>query len=245
MYRATTTEKALNTDEYDKFDARIAKALKKQLNEYTDRLKDLENVPNAVELKPLETFYSFPAMKKDLLKFAGIALDSVKKDKRTTFSFKKDFFDGEYPQSVLDFIDSAIERLLKGDSEFKSVDVETASQIETIIQENITEGVFGIAKIISEKIETISINRASLIAQTEVANAVEGTREIMYTTDPLFEGGTKEWQTSADPLVRQSHKDNEKQGRIPINDTFSNGYTRAGSEPRCRCDTLYYTADES
>jgi hypothetical protein len=246
-YRATNTEKALALDIYDGkkgFLTKLQKAINKQLIEYVSRLSDMSEVPKVVELKPLETYYSFPAIKKDMLAFAGFALDTVKKDKRTSFALKRDFFDGEYPQSVIDFIDKQAERLLKGDEEFKSVDVETANQIETLINANISLGVDKIAGIISDAIPTIDFNRASLIAQTEVANAVEGTREIMYTTDPLFKKGGKSWQTSKDEKVRESHQNNEKEGIIPIKKNFQNGFSRAGSEPRCRCDTLYYTKEE-
>lgn len=242
-FRATNVDKALDSDDYETFLKRFTKAVKKQITEYAESIESLDEAPDTVELKPLETYYSFPAMKKDLLKFAGVALDSVRKDKRTTFSMKRDYFDGEYPQSVLDFIDNAVERLLKGDDEFKSVDVETAAQIETIIKANISDGVFEIAKKIIEQVDTISFNRAELIAQTEVANAVEGTREIMYTTDPVFDGGKKKAQTSVNDVCKICTT-NEDQGLIDISAAFKSGEKRATFHPRCRCDILYYTADE-
>jgi len=246
-YRATSVDKALASDEYEGkkgFLAKLTKAINKQIKEYSDRLRKMENVPDTADIKPLETFYSFPAMKKDLQKFAGQALELVQKDKRTSFSLRQFDFDGEYPQSVLDALDVQVERILKGDKEFKSVDAETASQIETIIKNNISLGVRGIATLIVEQVEGLAFNRAELIAQTEVAHTVEETREIMYKSDPLFEEGGKKWLTSADEKVRPEHVKNGEQGIIPIGDLFQNGFSRAGTEPRCRCDVVYYTKEE-
>lgn len=245
-YRATTVDKALATEEFTGkkgFLTKLIKAIDKQLSEYAERLEGMEEVPASVEIKPLETFYSFPALKKDLLQFAGQALDEVRKDKRTEFSMKKEFFDGEYPKSVLDFIDDEVSRILKGDKVFESVDVETASKIETIIKNNVSESVFEIANKIRAVAESMSMNRAELIAQTEVANAVEGTREILYKSDPLFEKGGHKWLTSVNDVCPIC-KGNESQGIISIDKDFISGNSRPSAHPRCRCDTVYYTADE-
>ena len=243
--RASLTNEALNSEDYQTFDKRLKTAFNKQLKTYVDSLDGLEKMPKKVELKPLETFYSFPALKKDLTKFADIALNSVQKDKRTTFSIaKKEFFDGEYPQSVLEFLDAQVERLLKGDKEFKNLDAETASQIETIILENVNLGVDQIVSSILEAIPDLSKFRAEIIAQTEVVEAVEGTREIMYTSDPLFDDGKKKSLTSIDDVC-EICIGNENAGLIDILKDFPSGKKRPSFHPRCRCDTLYYTSDEA
>ena len=243
-YRATTVDIAIASADYEGKKgllASLTKAISKQLKDY---VSTLEQVPTAVTLKPIETFYSFPSLKKDLLKFAGQGLELVQADNRTTLSRQTFSFDGEYPKSVLDYIDNQVTRILKGNYEFRSIDIETASQIETIIRANISLGVKGIGNKILEQIEDISQARAELIAQTEVAQAVEGTRYIMYRSDPLFDRGGKQWLTSVDERVRPLHTANAGEGIIPIDKAFSNGFVRAGTEPRCRCDTVYYTADE-
>jgi hypothetical protein len=245
-YRATTVDQAIASEEYTGkkgIQKKFERAIKKQIEDYAKKVEELADLDNLPNITPLETFYSFPALEKSLLEFAGLGLDDYYSDKRVT-QFKKEYFDGEYPAVVLSFIEEQVQRILKGDKKFESVDAETASQIETIISENIEQGVNAIAMLIKEKAKDMSLNRAKLIAQTEVANAVEGTRELMYVSDPLFKDGGKEWQTSLDERVRLSHKRNSEQGVIPIAELFQNGSSRAGSEPRCRCDTVYYTAEE-
>jgi hypothetical protein len=237
--KLTPTEKALKTKQYEKFEGRWTNAITKQIKSFLDDfsgLKDTDLETFEPKLPKIESFYAFNVLKDDLLKFAGVGMDEIKKDKRIKFSLQ--FFDGEYPKSVLEAIDERTEMLLKGLGNYKGVDDETTAIINNIIKENASFGVQAIAKLISEKVAEISIVRASIIAQTEVANAVEGTRYTMYKEN--FPDGTKEWQTAQDEKVRPSHVANSEEGRIPIDQAFSNGSMRAGDEPRCRCTTLYY-----
>jgi len=239
----TPITRAIESKDGVKFEKRWEKAITKQVNTFLDsfsKLKDEDLKNYEVKLPKIETFYNFKTCKNDMLQFAGMTLDELKKDKR--LKFKAEFFDNEYPKAVLDSIDLYVESLLKGDDSsdylFPTIDVETASQLTNVTKNNASLGVVDLAKKIEELLPSFASDRAELIAQTAIAEAVEGTRETMYKDN--FPKGKKSWQTAKDERVRPTHKENEKEGKIGINQTFSNGFQRSGSEPRCRCTTLYY-----
>jgi hypothetical protein len=244
----TPTEKALKselylgTDKKNGFLDRWTEAITKQVESFIKtfaKLDDVELNDYTVKLPKIETFYSFPALKKDLLGFAVIALDEVKKDKRTKFTLN--FFDGEYPQVVLDNIDKFTEAVLKGNADlFDSVDVETTSQVQNIIKTNINKGVFEISAILSDKIQDLAFNRAELIASTAVAESVEKTREALYLIE--FPDGSKEWQTTTQDVCPLC-VGNERQGQIPIDKVFSSGVSAPSAHSRCRCTAIYNPAD--
>jgi hypothetical protein len=79
-------------------------------------------------------------------------------------------------------------------------------------------------------------NRAEVIAETEVGNLVEGTRETMYKEEGY---AWKAWQSVGDERVRPDHVRNEAEGWIAINEAFVGGEMRGGEAVRCRCTTLY------
>jgi hypothetical protein len=244
----TPTEKALEsvlylgTDKKNGFLDRWIEAITKQVESFIGKFEKLENDAlndYIVKLPKIETFYSFPALKKDLLGFAGLALDEVKRDKRTNFTLN--FFDGEFPQEVLNNIDKFTEAVLKGSADlFDSVDVETANQIQNIIKTNINSGVVGISKVLADKVQDLAFNRAELIASTAVTEAVEKTRESMYLSE--FPDGYKEWQTTINDVCNLCIG-NERQGKIRIDKTFSSGVSAPSAHSRCRCTCLYYPAD--
>jgi hypothetical protein len=244
----TPTEKALESELYlgnnkkNGFLNRWIEAITKQLETYIKTFAKLDNEAlndYIVKLPKIETFYSFPALKKDLLGFAGMALDEVKKDKRTNFTLN--FFDGEYPQVVLDNIDKFTEAVLKGNPEmFDSIDVETTSQIQNIIKTNVNSGVSEIAIILSDKIQDLAFNRAELIASTAVTESVEKTREALYLIE--FPDGSKEWITSVQDVCRLC-MGNERQGKIDIDKVFSSGVSAPSAHSRCRCSCLFYPKD--
>jgi phage portal protein BeeE len=236
--KETPTEKALKTEEYDKFLARWNKSITKQIKTFLDgfsEVKDSELTDFEVKLPKIESFYAFNVLKKDLLQFAGMGLDTFKKDKR--IKFKAEFFDGEYPQVVLDAIDQRTEMLLKGVGDYKGVDAETTRLINMYIKDNASKGVFQITKLLTEMLPEFSQNRAELIAMTEVAEAVEGTRETMYLEG--FPDGYKEWQTAVFDVCPIC-VENEKQGKISIKDNHQSGHSRPTAHPRCGCTELYF-----
>lgn len=223
--------------------AKFEAAIGKQLKAFTDdfaKLSDEDLKDYSVKLPKLESFYSFPAMKKDLLNFAGFALDDIKKDKRV----KTKFFDGEYPQEILDYIDLFVSSVLKGDDSqdflFPSVDAETERQLQTIIKENLAFGVLQITQRILDKIPSMSYERANIIAHTSVTECVESTRETMYKQE--FPDGSKEWQTSVQDVCPIC-TGNESEGQIKIESNFASGHQRPSAHPRCRCVCLYFPAD--
>ena len=236
--KLTPVEKALKTKEYEKFNNRWANAIAKQMKAFLKGFAgaknlDLEKFDGT--LPKIESFYAFNVLKKDLLFFAGLGLDEVKKDERV--KFKKDFWDGEYPQSVLDAIEKRTQFLLKGVGDYEGVDAQTTQVINQYIRDNASKGVEGISKLLLTLMPEFAESRARMIAQTEVAEAVEGTREIMYVEE--FPDGAKEWQTTVNDVC-QLCKSNGNEGNMMIKELFASGDSRAPAHPRCRCTTLYY-----
>lgn len=234
-FAKTPTETALASEDTEKFQNKFEKAITKQLNKFLDNYKET----GKVKIPKLETFYSFPALKKDLLVFNKIGLDLFYKDKRVK-KFSADFDFGEYPQEILDSVEKRTEMLLKGLGSYKGLDAETTQEINNFISANIDLGVEKIALELQKFIIGMSINRAKLIVETEVANAIEGSRETMYKSEGFSK---KSWSTSKDERVRESHRAFERLGKIDIDKNFeANGESepRAGFAPRCRCTTLYF-----
>jgi len=76
-----------------------------------------------------------------------------------------------------------------------------------------------------DSIKYISEDRAYTIAQTELLCASNKTQFRRLKSEGY---ATKRWVTSADELVRPSHKQCKKQGAVPINEPFSNGLMYPG-----------------
>ena len=237
--KKTPIQSALDSKKYKKFNEKWDKALNKQLETFLSKFEQLDSTDykHTPKLPKIESFYSFNDLKSNILEFAKLGLEEIKKDKRIKFSVG--YSDEEYPQSILDFIENRTEALLKGNAEFKSIDVETASQIETIISENINLGVLQIAEKIKEAIPELVSHRAELIAHQEVSNAIEGSRELMYL-ESFGDQGLKAWITVGDEFVRDGHQKNEKQGKIKISEKFESGDSSPASAFRCRCTATYY-----
>lgn len=244
-------ERALQSDLYKGsskkkgFLQRWEQAIAKQLNEFLSdfsKVTDLEGYE--VKLPKIESFYSFPTLKNDLLKFAGLAMDDFIKDmkrrKRKGYELEK-FFDGEYPPSVIEAIEKRTEMLLKGLDTYGGVDAETTMIISSFIAEHASEGVNKLARMIQDLIPGLSLTRAELIASTEVVEAIEGTRENMYLEE--FPEGGKAWSTGVFDVCPIC-KGNEDQGIIAIDKPFKSGHTRPSAHPRCGCYNQYYSEDE-
>jgi hypothetical protein len=234
--KKTRTEKLFASKEYKKFQTRWQKAIAKQAEALKDKLEKLDDEDledYKVKLDKIESFYAFNVLRDDLLVFAGKALDSLKKVSQ--IKFVKEFFDGEYPKAVLDAIIARTEFVLKGDGTFAGVDEETTKQISNFIADNASLGVVELTKKLVDFIPGFSENRARIIAETEVANASEGTRLTMYEQSGAIK---KKLRTVNDSLVRSSHSEAQSLGWVDIDYDYG-GFTRGGQEPRCRCDTDY------
>jgi hypothetical protein len=238
--KKTPAETAINSQEYKAFESKLNKAFTKQLNKFVANFKDKSKAKiekHDYFLPKLETFYSFPALKKDLLEFAKIGIDIFETQTKSKTRAKEDDSFGKYPQSVVDYIDQRTQWLLKGDENYSGLDGETSAEIETIIAGNLGKSVQEIAGIISMSIEKFSLNRAKVIAQNEVANAVEKSQYVLYKSE--FPDGTKEIQTAVSdvcPICVTA----ENQGQIKMSADFENGAESAPLHIKCRCTTLYY-----
>jgi len=90
-----------------------------------------------------------------------------------------------------------------------------------------------------------SKTRAELIAVTEVGRAYEFWKfESVLDLQNKWNIVLKKWQTVEDDRVRQSHRQNQRDGYIPLNVPFSwtgDLYAPAKNKDsfRCRCATIY------
>lgn len=96
------------------------------------------------------------------------------------------------------------------------------------------ESVNKIAKRLRSVYQELDGPRSKLIAQTETNNLVSEATLKEYTANGVK---TKAWITVGDSKVRESHRRNQAQGYIPVNETFSSGEMYP-SEPRCRCTII-------
>lgn len=94
-------------------------------------------------------------------------------------------------------------------------------------------GVGAVARAIQQKFPPMSRNRAELIANTEMNDAMSaGTLE----RGASLGAKTKEWLTVGDSEVDDVIcLPNEGQGEIQITRTFQSGHGRPPGHPRCRC----------
>jgi hypothetical protein len=240
--KKTIIEEILENKEYTKFNNRIKKAIKTQIIKYAESLEKKDTVDKLVELDKLESFYSFSSFRDNLKKFAKIGFDDVIKDDRITYSINyADTTFGKYTDAVISIINSRIDALLNGTSEFASVDGETASIIQTILKNNIELGTKQIAVKILEKVEEISINRAELIAQMEVVNAVESTRNLIYQDNNF-----KYKRALNNAPITDQCQTNKQKGIVDINYVYEHKLGDGQYPPfHFRCKTsLVYSEDK-
>ena len=240
----TYSEQVWSSPEFDKFQFKLQSAFKKQLESLVLKLEKTEE-PEKVNLPKIETFYSFPALKKDLSSFAQIAVDAMNfkynKNIQIRANVKSNVF-GKFPDNVGEFIDQEAQRLLKGEKEYIGIDGETSAQINLIIKNNLSLGSKGIAKLISEQIDDISLIRANTIAKTETARAIETTQYILAKND--LDLKYKEWVTGTFEVCPICLT-NESEGRIPIDNDFDGGVSCPIQHPNCGCTALYYSSIDS
>ncbi|PZM86480.1 hypothetical protein DLH72_00860 [Candidatus Gracilibacteria bacterium] len=119
----------------------------------------------------------------------------------------------------------------------------TQKQISEIISNGIKESkdIHTIASEINNTFLNYGLFRATLIAQQETAMAYNhATRKMIDNfADDLDVEGWKRAVTQKDSSVRDSHRTNEAEGRIPKNQVFSTGHDNAPFGYFCRCDVIY------
>ena len=119
----------------------------------------------------------------------------------------------------------------------------TRERVNTIISEGLQEGrpLGSVSKTLREDF-AFSRKRATLIARTETTRALgDGHRNLAKN-----QGDTeKRWMTQMDNLVRDTHRENQSQGWIPIDDAFGGTGTMTINEPNCRCNVIYRTGLEN
>ena len=238
------------------------KAIGKQLKDFLTQMKE-DNPKDVskyeVKIKPIETYYSFPNLKQDLGKFAEKTINEFKNDKRVKNKNIQFGFD-DYPELVklaLEFrtlvllkgmevaiaeIDNPLIAKWMGILDFEGVDTETSKEIRNFLadypQKTLTEMITDL----TDRFDEMTEFRADRIARTEISNAVEGTRYIMYQEE-FGLNATSTWDTAGDERVGDDHAQNDGEVR-KLGAEFTSGETRPGQRPNCRCTSSVTPPDD-
>ena len=123
------------------------------------------------------------------------------------------------------------------------MDDATKGRMAELIKKGLDEqrGVPNLSRLLRDEFPDMSKQRADLIAQTELNKALSEGADMAAKEVGSKE---KEWISVGDDRVRDEHLDNEGQGRIPIDQTFSSGEDLPGL-PECRCAVAYYGATKT
>lgn len=234
-YQRLETNPKTKTQESKGFLPAWEKAITKQLNAFLETFNKFDG--KTISLPKLETFYSFNALKKDLFRFSDFGLEIAKTQNTDAIESKTENFTG-YLNEMEIWIENRVESILKGNQTLSGVDEETTNQILNSIQKlySINQNIDFIKSELTKQFPKIAENRAKLIAETELSNAIEQSR-LVYFENEGFQ--FKKWLTVNDKMVREVHTNNQMQGFIKISQTFSSGEFRAGEKPRCRCSMIY------
>ena len=118
----------------------------------------------------------------------------------------------------------------------KSIPLEAAERVHKLVQENMMQSrrASEVAEMIM-KTESVTKNRATLIARTEISKAstaLTQSRALFVGSDGYV------WRTTGDMIVRKSHKSmNGKFVKWAEPATLDNMTGHAGGFPNCRCWT--------
>lgn len=261
--KKTISEAAIESSDGRKFVKIVSGAVDRQLKAYVESLKSQGTIETAIKLidstlQPISKFgLTVTTYSEQSSKFAKLGVadfeSTEKKSNRFTFPKSISLMIDARAQLMIKGWDSLSEdqkKLLRVFSEdlkgYKGVDQETTNEINTILKNIATnyQGSAGIAKAVEKILEIapeLSQNRAQVIAETEIAQSVEGTREILYR-----EAGYQwhSWDTVGDLRVRDSHKANKEEGVIPISQAFTSGENSPAEAIRCRCSVRYGKSKE-
>lgn len=132
----------------------------------------------------------------------------------------------------------------------------TAQQIRDVVTQARADGVgvSELARRIRSDVfgDAITQTRATTIARTETVGALNEGAMVKARESGVFRA--KQWASQRDGRVRESHREAEAQGWIPIDQAYSNGldYPHQPGAPaeeviNCRCSQLFsdLTADEA
>lgn len=258
----TPTEIALDSTNVDKFRGTIRKAMIRQLNRYIGDLERYISLDAAIgnleqDLTPIsQNGLTVTVFRDQLLKPAKIGI--LEFEKTTGEKLQRAKIAGfNYPDSIIFLMDAKAQLMIKGWitlnnkqkrsittfysrdlKKYAGMDAETTTQINTILANTRDEGL-GIGEAITRirgAIPRISLNQAKTISQTETAQAVEATRDNLYTDAGFDE---HRWFTVGDNKVRDSHRKNEREGWISITQKFSSGEKSPAEAIKCRCTKSY------
>ena len=124
------------------------------------------------------------------------------------------------------------------------IDDATRDTINQIVARGLEnqDGTRGIQKAIEHFIDDDQMTkaRAEMIARTEANNAVS---RGAYEANAAVGASEKEWLYYGGACPSGVCPDNEGDGRIPIDDSFSSGHSYPTAHPRCRCVVVYFGVD--
>lgn len=114
----------------------------------------------------------------------------------------------------------------------RALDEQTLELLREAVAQAIEEklGVDGLARLIRKTVMDMSVDRAKMIATTEMNNAIStATLEKLANMNVQY----KRWIAVDDPCDICS--ENEADGAIPVDETFSSGDDAPPAHPNCRC----------
>lgn len=270
------SHRAIISPEGRSFNSLVKKSIAKQLKGYIDKTRSYSNpevmLKNVSKDMPSisQSGLSVNTYKQQLVKVTRLGYEDFLKNKRSKrYGDQQDL---AYPKDILDMLDSKAQFMVKGFSSlseeqrklvlqryyldptrdrsistYAGLDEETTSQINTIIQNKLSNStslnpatVDDIRSTILEQVDTLSESRANRIIDTEIAQSTQAVRYNLYLGDGW---NTKAWLDSNDDRVRPAHRENAAQGYIGIDEAFSNGAQTPADEIDCRCDLVFGMKD--
>jgi len=124
------------------------------------------------------------------------------------------------------------------------IDDATRATINQIVASGLEnqDGTRGIQKALEHFIDDDQMTkaRAEMIARTEANNAVS---RGAYEANAAVGAREKEWLYYGGVCPSGVCPDNEGDGRIPIDDSFSSGHSYPTAHPRCQCVVVYFGVD--
>lgn len=197
-------------------------AMQKAVKELTDQdiLDSLEKI-----WLPLSSLLDKKEVASHFIDYADrggqIALDKIKSDGIFDLTNKK----------LLNNLDKKVENF------FAQVDTTTKDWLSRSIEEGLNSGLssYELAKKIHKEIPHVAELRSEVIAENEAAVIVGEMEVEVYKRNNIQ---FHKWVTSRDESVCLKCEANEREGLIPVGDTFPTGVSAPPDHVRCRCFSL-------